>query len=117
MSGREGSAEVSEERHGLTPWQYVAIGVALTVITIVELGASLWVDLGDALIPVLIVLSAVKFVAVVAFFMHLYFEPGLLTRLFSGSFLLAAAVLVSLMVLFGTDVTDLLAEPSFVPFD
>ena len=97
-----------EEPHGLTPGQYVGIGIALTIITIVELGASLWVDLGDWLIPVLIVLSAVKFVAVVAFFMHLYFEPKLLTRVFTGSFLLASGVLIALLALFWTDITDLL---------
>lgn len=103
-----GSHAPHAEQHGLTPRQYVGLGIALTVITIVELGASLWVDLGDLLIPVLIVLSAVKFVAVVAFFMHLYFEPQLLTRVFVGSFVLATGVLIALLALFWTDITDLL---------
>lgn len=108
MSHGGSHASHAEEQHGLTPRQYILLGIALTIITIVELGASLWVDLGDLLIPVLIVLSAVKFVAVVAFFMHLYYEPQLLTRVFLGSFVLAGGVLIALLALFWTDVTDLL---------
>ena len=96
-----------EEEHGLQPMQYVWIGVLLTVITIVELGASLWVDLGNALIPVLIVLSAVKFYIVVAFYMHLRFEHRLLSQVFTGSFILAAGVLIALLALFWTDITDI----------
>ncbi len=110
MSGQEAHAESADKQHGLTPKQYIGIGAALALVTAVELGASLWVDLGDALIPVLIILSGVKFVAVVAFFMHLYFEPPLLTRLFAGAFSLAAAVLICLLALFWTDVTDLLSS-------
>lgn len=95
----------TQEEHGLQPMQYVWIGIALTIITIVELGASLWVDLGDLLIPVLLVLSAVKFAAVVAYFMHLRFEHRLLTQVFTGSFLLAGGVLIALIALFWTDIT------------
>jgi cytochrome c oxidase subunit 4 len=108
MSHGGSHAPHAQEHQGLTPRQYVGLGLALTVITIVELGASLWVDLGDLLIPVLVVLSAVKFIAVVAFFMHLYYEPQLLTRVFVGSFVLATGVLIALLALFWTDITDLL---------
>ena len=97
-----------EEQHGLQPMQYVWIGLALTLITVVELALSLWVDIGEAMIPVLIFLSAVKFVVVVAFFMHLYFEPKLLARLFAGAFVLAGFVLISLISLFWNDLTNLL---------
>ena len=106
MAGTHGDHGAQEE-HGLQPMQYVWIGIALTIITIVELGASLWVDLGDLLIPVLLILSAVKFVAVVAFFMHLRFEHRLLTQVFTGSFLLAGGVLIALLALFWTDITSL----------
>ena len=106
MAGTHGDHGAQEE-HGLQPMQYVWIGIALTIITIVELGASLWVDLGDLLIPVLLILSAVKFAAVVAFFMHLRFEHRLLTQVFTGSFLLAGGVLIALLALFWTDITSL----------
>ncbi len=101
-------AQHAEEQHGLRPRQYILIGIALTIITFVELAASLWVNLGAALIPLLIVLSAVKFVVVVAFFMHLYFEPKILTRVFAGSFFLAGGVMIALLALFWNDITDLL---------
>ena len=97
-----------EEQHGLQPMQYVWIGVALTIITAVELFASLGPDLGDALIPILVVLSAVKFVAVVAFYMHLRFENRLLVQVFAGSFALGGFVLLALITLFWTDITDII---------
>lgn len=93
------------EEHGLNPWQYVQIGVVLTVITVVELAISLWIDVGGALVPMLIVLSAVKFAGVVAFYMHLRFDSPLFTRIFVGSLALGAGVLLALIALFGTDIT------------
>ena len=94
--------------HGLQPWQYVQIGVALTVITVVELAISLWIDIGDAMIPVLLILSAIKFAAVLAFFMHLYFDAQIFTRLFIGSLVLGTAVLLALITLFWNDLTDII---------
>ena len=98
----------ADEQHGLEPMQYVWIGVALTIITVVELAASLGPDLGNALIPILVVLSAVKFVVVVAFYMHLRFEHRLLTQIFAGSLGLGIFVLLALITLFWTDITDVL---------
>ena len=97
------------EAHGLNPWQYVQIGVILTVITVVELAVSYSEDLGipfgDLMIPTLIVLSAVKFAGVVAFYMHLRFDSPLFTRIFVGSLSLGGAVLVALATLFAYDRT------------
>lgn len=98
---------IAEESHGLEPMQYIQIGIGLGVITFAELAASLWFDLGNALIPILFVLSAVKFAIVVAFFMHLRFDSGLFTRMFVGAFVLAAFVLIALISLFWTDATDI----------
>ncbi|MEE8338281.1 MAG: hypothetical protein V3R95_09475 [Dehalococcoidia bacterium] len=98
-------AEHPDRQHGLQPMQYVQIGIVLTIITAAELAASLWVDLGDALIPVLGVLSAVKFAAVVALFMHLRFDSIVLTRVFLVALALGAAVLFALTTLFWTDST------------
>ena len=57
------------------------------------------------MVPVLLILSGVKFATVVAYFMHLRFESGLLTRLFTGSFLLGAFVLTALALLFWNNAT------------
>jgi len=72
------------------------------VITIIELAVS-YSDLGSAMVPILLALSAVKFVVVVAYFMHLRFDSALFTRMFVGSFLLALAILVALVSLFWAD--------------
>ena len=111
MTTDSGHPAEAAESHGLSPWQYVQIGIVLTLITVVELFASyskdLGADLGDALIPVLIGLSAVKFVGVVAFYMHLRHDAQVLTVLFVGSLVLGAGVLLALITLFWGDVTDI----------
>lgn len=96
-----------EKKHGLEPRQYVYIGILLTVITGVELLFS-YANIADGvIIAVLLSLSAVKFVVVVALFMHLYFESVLFTRIFAGSLALGSAVLLSLAVIFAADLTDI----------
>lgn len=86
--------------------QYVLTGAILTAITVVELFIS-YSSLSDSLmVALLIALSAVKFAIVVAVFMHLRFENGLLTRLFMFGLVLAAFILLALIALFGNDGTD-----------
>jgi len=95
--------QAHEEQHGLRPRQYVMIGVILTVITVIELAVS-YADIGlGVMVPTLLALSAVKFAMVVAFFMHLRFDSALLSRVFTGSFLLAASVGVAVVLLFWLD--------------
>ena len=107
------TAEHAVEEHGLAPRQYVLIGLILTVITAVELWVSYAEDFfGEMLVPVLFILSAVKFVMVVGLFMHLKFDNRIFTWMFAGGFLLAVAVLIALISLFWTDTTDLLGQPA-----
>jgi cytochrome c oxidase subunit 4 len=89
---------------GLGPRQYVTIFAILTIVTAVELALS-YSHIGAVLIPLLLVLSAFKFVVVVAYFMHLRFEPRILNRLFAGGFALASLVLLALISLFWNDLT------------
>lgn len=97
------------ETHGspLNPRQYIIIGLILTVITAVELVAS-YQDLGSLLVPILLILSAVKFVIVVALFMHLKFESRLFTWMFLFGLVLGGAILIALVVLFRNDPSDAL---------
>jgi cytochrome c oxidase subunit 4 len=92
-----------EEQHGLRPRQYVLIGLALTVITAVELWISYSGMPKTPMIAILIILSAVKFAVVVAFFMHLRFENSLMTKIFVGSLILAIAIMFALLGLFWGD--------------
>jgi cytochrome c oxidase subunit IV len=52
-------------------------------------------------IPLLIVMSAVKFALVVALYMHLKFDDKLFTQLFTGPLIIAGCTLVALLFLFG----------------
>ncbi len=90
-------------QHGLTPRQYIMLGVALTVITVIELAASYIPALTPVLVPILLALTAIKFAAVVGYFMHLRFEDGLLAKVFTGSLILAILILVALAALFWGD--------------
>ena len=79
---------------------YIKIALILTVITAVEV-AVYYVDaLRPALVPVLITLSIVKFVLVVGYFMHLKFDPRLLSGLFVFGLVIALAVFMGLGALF-----------------
>lgn len=78
--------------------EYVRIGVILAVITAAEV-ATYYVqdELGAWLRPILFLLSGVKFVLVVLFFMHLKFDSRLYSRFFVMG--LAGAVTLYLVVL------------------
>jgi cytochrome c oxidase subunit 4 len=81
-------------------WQYLAIAVVLTLITAFELGPLF----GFYHLPpaVLIVLSAFKFFTVVAFYMHLWDDHPIFTRLFAAPLIGAAAMITVLMLLHHT---------------
>ena len=89
----------------LGPRQYIIIGLILTLITVLELVAS-YQDLGSVLVPLLLIMSAVKFVIVVALFMHLKFESRLFTWMFLIGLVLAGAILIALVALFRNDPSD-----------
>ncbi len=59
--------------------------------------------------PVLLILSATKFVIVVLFYMHLRYDSPLFSRVFFGPLMLALFVVISLVILFKF-------LPGFTPF-
>ena len=70
---------------------YVGIALILAVITGAEVGVY-YLDLGNALVAILLVLMVVKFTMVAGWFMHLRFDSNLFTRLFVGGLFLAVFV-------------------------
>ncbi len=97
----------ADEHPPTTVRGYVITGLILTGITVVELWASYSADvLGGVLVPFLLIMSAVKFAIVVAVFMHLRYDARLLRRLFIMGLMLATAIMIALMTLFGADATD-----------
>ncbi len=85
--------------------QYVIIGLVLAVITLVELWVS-YAGLGSLEIPLLLILSAIKFAIVAALFMHLKFEHKIMTQMFVIGIVLATGLLFAVVALFSHDDTD-----------
>jgi cytochrome c oxidase subunit 4 len=83
-----------------TPAFYVMVAVILTAITLVEVWLFTVTSLGALFVPVLLILSAAKFVMVVGFFMHLRFDPKGFTYVFGAGMALGIAVFVALLSLF-----------------
>ncbi|MBI4590628.1 MAG: cytochrome C oxidase subunit IV family protein [Candidatus Rokubacteria bacterium] len=80
---------------------YLLVAAVLSVITAVEVSVFYLTVLARFLAPLLIVLSAAKFSLVVMFFMHLKSDHHAFTGLFVGPLVIAVAITVALMALFG----------------
>lgn len=90
---------MSEQAHATTG-TYLRIAAILVIVTLIEVGVFYVPAFQPALVPILLVLSALKFVLVVMFYMHLKFDSPLFTFLFSGPLLLAVGVMIGLLFLF-----------------
>ena len=95
----------SQEGHGRHPTfkQYVVVALILFAITAVEF-VIIFPDyrLGPLTVPTLITLSVVKFAIVIFFYMHLKFDPKLLTWIFLGGLALGTVVTFALLFLFSS---------------
>ena len=95
-----GEAALGERAHP-GPAEYVKIGLALGIVTAVEV-AVWYADLAQwALVTILILLSGAKFSLVGLWFMHLKFDSRLFSGLFVGGLLLAMALFVVVLATFG----------------
>ena len=96
----EAEAVTIEGEHP-TPEQYIAVGLILAVITAVEVGFY-YVDLAQgALVGILLVLSALKFVLVGLWFMHLRFDSRIFSTLFTGGLVLATGLFIVVLASLG----------------
>ena len=91
------------EVHEHPTWAtYKWVALILTVITIMEV----WVYYIPAFVasrlfvPALLTMSAVKFVIVVMFYMHLKYDHRVFRALFTGPLIIAMTTIVALMFLF-----------------
>jgi len=88
------------------PMEYVQIGMALAVVTLIEVAVYYIDALEDVLVPILVVLSAGKFSLVALWFMHLKFDNRLFSTLFVGGLMLAAAVFVAALATLGAGLVE-----------
>ena len=92
--------EQLELEHHPGPRQYVNIAIILAIVTGAEVVIYYISALEDFLVPMLIVLSAVKFVLVVSWFMHLKFDSRIFRRLFVAGLVLAFSVFAIVLTSF-----------------
>jgi cytochrome c oxidase subunit IV len=98
-----GAAHDEHAEHHPTWSTYWKVALILTIITVIEV----WCYYLPAFVstpyfvPTLLILSALKFVIVVMFYMHLKYDARLYRALFTGPFLVAMATIIVLMFLFG----------------
>ena len=79
---------------------YLRVAAILVIITLIEVGVFYVPAFQPVLVPVLLVLSAVKFALVVMFYMHLKSDHPFFRFLFSGPLILAVGVMIGLLFLF-----------------
>ena len=80
---------------------YVLVGVVLAIITVAEVFFYTQESVRAFLVPLLLCLSAAKFVLVVGFYMHLKFDHPLFTGVFGFGLMVAGSIITALMFLFG----------------
>ncbi len=79
--------------------RYLQVAAILTVVTALEVAVYYVSSLRGALLGILLVLSAIKFVLVAMFYMHLKFDSRLFTWLFVFPMIIIGSILVSLMAM------------------
>ena len=89
------------ERAHPGPVEYAKIGLALAIVTAVEVAVYYMDALEVVLVPILLVLSALKFSLVAMWFMHLRFDSRLFSTLFVGGLMLAMAIFIVVLATLG----------------
>ena len=93
----------AEHGHGAHPTEifYIKIAGILAILTLIEVGLY-YTDFGVTVTnTMLLVLAALKFVMVAAYFMHLRFDSRILRRLFISGFVLAVSVYIAYLLTLG----------------
>jgi cytochrome c oxidase subunit IV len=86
-----------------SPSVYIRVAILLSIITAVEVAIYYIEGIRDVLVPILIVLSIAKFVAVVGYFMHLRFDDRRFRWLFIAGLVISTSVVLALVAMFWTD--------------
>lgn len=102
-----GSTPAHDEHHP-DERTYVKIAIILAAITLAEVAIYYidWVRDNHLLVPMLIVMSIIKFITVIAFYMHLKFDNPLFRTIFAGGLLLSLAVISAVVALLRTHPID-----------
>ena len=93
-----GNAHADEGHPG--PKTYATIAVILCAITLAEFGAFYQEALKGILVPLLVVLSAIKFALVAMFYMHLKFDHPVFRKILIAGVMLGFGAMIWLLALF-----------------
>jgi uncharacterized membrane protein len=87
---------------------YIEVAVTLAIITMIEVAIYYiqWLHEHDVLVPALLLLSAIKFSAVVGFFMHLKFDDKRFLWIFVSGLVVAFSIIMAVYALFHWHVID-----------
>jgi cytochrome c oxidase subunit 4 len=80
---------------------YVVVGAFLLAITVMEVWVFYVPALARVLVPILLILSTLKFVLVAMFYMHLKFDHAWFSYVFIGPLIIAIGLAIALLWLFG----------------
>ena len=97
-----GAHAAAHDAHAHPTWkQYKWVALILTVITAFEVWAYYVPTLVHSpfFVPLLLIMSAVKFAIVVMFYMHLKYDHRLFRALFTGPLIIAMSTLIALLFL------------------
>lgn len=84
-----------------TAGTYVRVAALLVILTVIEVGVFYVPAFQAVLVPVLLLLSAIKFSLVAMFYMHLRSDSRYFSFLFGGPLLIATGMVLGLLFLFG----------------
>jgi len=110
------SANSAQEHAGSSVRLYAWVWTWLLALTGIEVYLG-YVNLGtNLMLTLLLGLSVIKAVLIIAYFMHLRFDPPVLTQMFGIGLVLATAIMIGLLSLFWNDATDAVANAGLALF-
>ena len=86
---------------GAGPRTYLVVAAFLLAITVMEVWIFYVPALARVLVPILLILSTLKFALVAMFYMHLKFDHTWFSYVFVGPLIIAIGLAVALLWLFG----------------
>ena len=90
---------VDNHEHHPGPRTYIQVAIVLAIVTAVEVAIYYVEGLESVLVPLLIILSIAKFVAVVGYFMHLKFDDRRFRFMFVGGLVITFSVFIGLLAM------------------
>jgi len=104
VSGAAGKIEAGHStgavHTGAGPRTYLVVAAFLLAITVMEVWIFYVPALSRVLVPILLILSTLKFTLVAMFYMHLRFDHAWFSYVFVAPLIIAAALAIALLWLF-----------------